>query len=165
MSPDALKLLLVGLSITSLTPLHMLALQHRWWPFLVAYMAYLAWALFYALRITRRVMSFMDPDQALDQIQAMQRAREVYGDPPEPEFAAAIIRHAAATGLSAMFVRILDVASANEPNPDHRMVWILEVSTARGTLELRRPPGTSWREFLGTDPIAAGLGLLPADAP
>lgn len=102
---------------------------------------------------------FGDPDAALDQIQGMQRAREVYGDPPDPAFAAAIIRHAAAGGLSASFVRVLD------DGEDVVMVWVLQISTPRGTITLNRNPLQSWREFLGTDPEAVALDLLAPDAP
>lgn len=102
---------------------------------------------------------FGDPDAALDLIQAMQRAREVYGDPPEPAFAAAIVRHAAAGGLSARWIQVLD------DGEDAVMIWVLEVHTGRGTLEIRRNPLQSWREFLGSDETAVGLDLLPPDAP
>lgn len=111
------------------------------------------------------VFGFGDPDAALDMLQGMQRAREVYGDPPDPAFAASVINHAGESGLHAMFVRILDVASQNDPNPDHRMVWMLEVKTGRGTLTLRPGADQSWREYLGSDPIAVDLGLLPPNAP
>lgn len=101
----------------------------------------------------------MDPDQALDHLQAMQRAREVYGDPPDPAFAASVINHAAESGLHTMFVRILDDLAGGD------MVWVLEVKTERGNLTLRPPEDQTWREFLGSDPMAVDLGLLPPDAP
>lgn len=100
-----------------------------------------------------------DPDAALDQLQGMQRARECYGDPPDPAFAAAVIRHASDTGLQARFVQVLD------DGEDVVMIWVLEVSTSRGSFELRRNPLQSWREFLGSDSVAVDLDLLPANAP
>lgn len=100
-----------------------------------------------------------DPDAALDQLQGMQRARECYGDPPDPAFAAAVINHAAESGLVARFVQVLD------DGEDVVMIWVLEVVTDRGSLELRRNPLQSWREYLGNAPEAVDLGLLPPNAP
>lgn len=106
---------------------------------------------------SRANMALPDPDEALDLIQGMQRARECYGNAPDPAFAVAIVNHAARGGLAARFIQTLD--------EEAQMVWVLEVSTARGTLELRPKFNQSWREYLGNDHLAAGLDLLPPDAP
>lgn len=95
------------------------------------------------------------PDEALDNLAGIQRARELYGDPPAPDFAAAILRYLDAQGLDATFIPTLS------DEGDH--VWALEIRTGRGAVAYRPGERQTWREYLGSRPD--GLELLPPDLP